>query len=126
MKINHIEAINMGANQQQIADCVLTLIENKDFNTEQEFSDMESALIGRACKLLGWASIPQTGGLVINWDTMSGKFSNLHDAIDACLDNQSNYSELKDRMAYVIGYLEDGDPETAESLQKLLDGEQPQ
>lgn len=45
----------------------------------------------------------------------------LHDAINACLNGKSNYSELKDRVAYVVGYVEDGDPETAELLQKLLD-----
>jgi len=74
MKMYNLEATNMGNNQQEIADRVLELIGNKDFKTEEEFWDLEGKLIEQACKDLNWSSVPQTGGLVANWDSKDGEF----------------------------------------------------
>lgn len=74
MKMFNLEATDMGSNQDEIADKALELITDKDFKTEDEFYDMECELIERACKELGWKSIPQTGGLIANWDSEDGEF----------------------------------------------------
>jgi len=72
MKIFNLEAIDMGNNQQEIADRILEIVGDKDFKTHEEFLNLESNLIVQACKDLNWLSVPQSGGLVINWDSNDG------------------------------------------------------
>jgi hypothetical protein len=74
MKICYLEATDMGRDQQEIADRALEIIDDKDFKTPKEFWDIEGSLIEQACKDLGWKSTPQTGGLLVNWDSEDGLF----------------------------------------------------
>lgn len=74
MKIFNLEATDMGNNQYEIASKVYEYAQNIDFNTPEEFYKQEGALIERACKEIGWSSCPQTGGLVVNWDSPTGDF----------------------------------------------------
>jgi hypothetical protein len=69
MRVFSIEAIGMGNCQQEIADKVEELVDGVEFPDEQAFSSQEGELITRACNDLGWASVPQNGGLVVNWDS---------------------------------------------------------
>ena len=68
MKVYSIEATNMGNNQEEIASKVEDYTDGVDFETEDAFCNMEGELITRACNDLGWGSVPQTGGLIANWD----------------------------------------------------------
>jgi len=76
MKLLTIEATDMGNNQDEIAEEVYNLVADHDFKTEAEFYEMEGKLITQACKNLNWQSVPQNGGLVPNWDSSDGEFSN--------------------------------------------------
>ena len=68
MKIYNIEAVNMGKDQQEIAECVMEHLADREFKTEQEFSSMEGFLVEMACHALEWNSVPQTGGLIVEWE----------------------------------------------------------
>ena len=68
MKILRIEACDMGVNQQEIADWVDNYLDYRDFKDQAEFDAIEYALIEKACKALGWHSVPESGLLVVNWD----------------------------------------------------------
>ena len=67
MKVQSIEATNMGNDQQQIADEVLRIVADQEFSSEDEFFNTEGALITLACRNLGWHSVPQSGGLLVEW-----------------------------------------------------------
>ena len=75
MKIQSIEATDMGNDQQEIADLVETYVKDIDFLSPSEFDDIEYQLIIRACKELGWSSVPTTGGLIVNWHSQDGSFN---------------------------------------------------
>ena len=68
MKILSIEACDMGIDQQEIADWVDNYLDYRDFKDQAEFDAIEYALIEKACKALGWHSVPSNGGLIVNWD----------------------------------------------------------
>ena len=74
MKIFNLEATNMGTDQDEIAKKVLDFVSGIDFKTEDDFLDREQDYIEKACKELGWSSCPQTGGLLVNWNSPSGDF----------------------------------------------------
>ncbi len=67
MKIEYIEATDMGSNQQDIADQVFDMVAGRDFSRRDEFTRIEGRLITQACRQLGWATVPQTGGLIVSW-----------------------------------------------------------
>ena len=67
MKVLSIEAVDMGNNQQEIADWVDNYLVDTDFKDQSEFDAIEFTLIEKACKSLGWQAVPQTGGLIVNW-----------------------------------------------------------
>lgn len=67
MKIFNIEAINMGNDQQEIADWIVNHIGNTEFENEEAFYEQEGLFIHMACKSMGWYSVPQTGGLIAEW-----------------------------------------------------------
>jgi hypothetical protein len=64
MKIQHIEAVNMGNYQEEIAQEVLRLIQGMEFQSLEDFYEIENELITKACKNLAWHSVPQNGGLI--------------------------------------------------------------
>ena len=64
MKIQHIEAVNMGNYQEEIAQEVLRLIQGMEFQSLEDFYEIEGKLNTKACKKLGWHSVPQNGGLI--------------------------------------------------------------
>ena len=67
MKIEYIEATDMGSNQQDIADQVFDTLNGRDFSSKAEFEEIEGQLVTQACQRLGWATVPQTGGLIVSW-----------------------------------------------------------
>jgi len=69
MKVYRIEATDMGSDQEEIAAKVEELVQGIDFTSDDEFHEQEDALITRACKELGWSSVPQQGGLAVEWET---------------------------------------------------------
>ena len=69
MKVYSIEATDMGNNQEEIAGKVEDYTDGVEFTTKEAFYDIEGGLITKACKDLGWENVPQTGGLIVNWDT---------------------------------------------------------
>ena len=75
MKIQHLEATDMGTNQSEIADKVMEYVAGVDFKTAEDFTDQEYQLIIRACNDLKWWSVPSVGGLEIYWDSQDGDFS---------------------------------------------------
>ncbi len=70
MKISSIEGVDMGPDQDEIAEMVMEYVHDVDFEREDDFN--EGAMITRACVELGWASVPQVGGLLIEWVTPAG------------------------------------------------------
>jgi len=64
MKIQHIEAVNMGNDQAEISQEVMRLIQDMEFKSLDDFYEIEGELITKACKNLGWHSVPQNGGLI--------------------------------------------------------------
>ena len=67
MKIRNTETIGMGLGRQKLAKWVENHIGNTEFINQEEFDKQEGALIHLACKELGWYSVPQNGGLVVEW-----------------------------------------------------------
>lgn len=64
-KIFNITAININ-NGQEIADWIYKKLHDQDINPD----DLNTGeLITEACKALGWASVPQVGGIEIEWDS---------------------------------------------------------
>ena len=68
MKVLSIEAVDMGNYQHEIADWVDNYLDGLDFKDQSEFDAIEFKLIEKACKALGWHSVPQYGGLIVNWE----------------------------------------------------------
>jgi len=68
MKISTIEAHDMGPNQQEIATWVENHLGFSDFTSQEAFDAQEIALIALACLELGWHSVPQNGGLTVEWE----------------------------------------------------------
>lgn len=69
MKIFNLEATDMGNNQSEIAAKVLEYVDGIDYATKDDFYNQEGALITQACTELGWSSVPQSGGLEVEWDS---------------------------------------------------------
>ena len=67
MKIFNIEAIDMGNNQSEIANKVLEYVDGVSYSSKDDFYSQEGALITQACYDLGWDSVPQSGGLEVEW-----------------------------------------------------------
>ena len=67
MKIRQIEACDMGTDQREIAEWVENHLGDRIFSSKEEFEDQEFELIHLACKALGWHSVPQNGGLTVEW-----------------------------------------------------------
>ncbi len=65
MKITAIEASGMGSHQDEIRQKVQEYLYDMEFTCIDEFHDMESRLIIRACLELNWFSIPQQGGFIV-------------------------------------------------------------
>lgn len=65
LSIDHLEPINMGNDQQEIADYVMEQVGGMSFDSKDDFN--EGAFIEIACKELGWASTPQNGGFEVRW-----------------------------------------------------------
>jgi|14BtaG_2_1085337.scaffolds.fasta_scaffold329063_1 hypothetical protein len=64
-----IEATDMGNNQQDIADWVENYIYEQPQDKQQALLDDADNLITLACNSLGWHSVPQNGGLIVNvWE----------------------------------------------------------
>ena len=68
MRIFHIEATDMGSDQQDIADKVMDMVDGRNFSSKDEFAKIEGQLVTQACQQLGWPSVPQTGGLLVEWE----------------------------------------------------------
>jgi len=68
MKISNLEATDMGSDQQEIADKVMCYVDGVDFENANEFDKQEGALIHRACEEMGWSSVPQVGGFIVDWE----------------------------------------------------------
>ena len=64
-KIDHLDPVDMGNNQQELADYVMEQVEGMSFDEKDDFN--EGAFIQTACKELGWATVPQTGGFEVWW-----------------------------------------------------------
>lgn len=64
-KIEHLDPVDMGNNQQELADYVMEQVEGMSFDEKDDFN--EGAFIEVACKELGWATVPQTGGFEVWW-----------------------------------------------------------
>tara|TARA_R100001082_G_scaffold15629_1_gene7978 strand:+ start:509 stop:880 length:372 start_codon:yes stop_codon:yes gene_type:complete len=67
LKIDYLQAVDMGSDQQEIADWVLDQVSDITFQSKDEFDEKEGQWIGEACKALGWHFTPQTGGFEVNW-----------------------------------------------------------
>ena len=64
MKIFNITTTNINSGQD-LADWVYNKLKNQDLN----YDDINGgALITEACKALNWQSVPQVGGLDIEWN----------------------------------------------------------
>ena len=68
MKIYNLEPTDMGNDQQEIADKVMSYVEDVEFACADEFHKQEGTLIQRACDDMGWVSAPQNGGLIVEWE----------------------------------------------------------
>ncbi len=68
MRIFNLEPVDMGKDQQEIADEVLEMVSNMEFVSEEEFYELETGLIAEACKKLKWHSVPTTGGFEVEWE----------------------------------------------------------
>ena len=67
MKIRNIEAYNMGPDQTELAHWIDNHVAEIDFTTTDDFHRCEFDYITLACKELGWHSVPQNGGLMVEW-----------------------------------------------------------
>ena len=67
MKIRNIEAYNMGPDQTELAHWIDNHVAEIDFTTTDDFHRCEFDYITLACKELGWHSVPQNGGLLVEW-----------------------------------------------------------
>ena len=65
-KIGHLEPNDMGEDQEELAAYVMEQVEGMSFDGKDDFN--EGAFIHQACKELGWATVPQTGGFDIQWE----------------------------------------------------------
>jgi hypothetical protein len=64
MKIFNIATTNIN-DGQELADWIYNKLKDQDLNP----NDInQGALITEACKALNWSSVPQVGGLEIEWD----------------------------------------------------------
>lgn len=73
----------MGTDQQDIADWVMNATRGQYFTKEHDFNEGE--WITKACNALGWNSVPQSGGLTVEWD---GDFMN---TATGSVDSYSNW-----------------------------------
>ena len=64
MKIFNIATTNIN-NGQELADWIYNKLKDQDLNPDDI---NEGALITEACIALNWSSVPQVGGLEIEWD----------------------------------------------------------
>ncbi len=64
MKIFNIATTNI-KDGQELADWIYNKLKDQDLNPDDV---NEGALITEACKALNWSSVPQVGGLEIEWD----------------------------------------------------------
>lgn len=64
-KIDYLDPTDMGDNQQELADYVMEQVKDMSFDEKDDFN--EGAFIQTACKELGWATVPQTGGFEVSW-----------------------------------------------------------
>lgn len=64
-KIEHLDPVDMGNNQQELADYVMEQVDGMSFDEKDDFN--EGAFIEVACKELGWAFTPQNGGFEVSW-----------------------------------------------------------
>jgi hypothetical protein len=64
MKIFNIATTNI-CDGQELADWIYNKLKDQDLNPDDV---NEGALITEACKALNWSSVPQVGGLEIEWD----------------------------------------------------------
>lgn len=64
MKIFNIATTNIN-DGQELADWIYNKLKDQDLNPDDI---NEGALITEACKALNWSSVPQVGGLEIEWD----------------------------------------------------------
>jgi hypothetical protein len=64
MKIFNITTTNIN-DGQELADWIYNKLKDQDLNPDDI---NEGALITEACKALNWSSVPQVGGLEIEWD----------------------------------------------------------
>jgi len=65
-KIEHLNPVDMGSDQQELADYVMEQVDGMSFDEKDDFN--EGAFIQTACKELGWATVPQTGGFEVSWE----------------------------------------------------------
>ena len=64
MKIFNITTTNIN-NGQELADWIYNKLKDQDLNPDDI---NEGKLITDACHALNWSSVPQVGGLEIEWD----------------------------------------------------------
>lgn len=64
MKIFNIATTNIN-DGQELADWIYKKLKDQDLDPDDV---NEGALITEACKALKWSSVPQVGGLNIEWD----------------------------------------------------------
>ena len=65
-KIFNITSTNIN-DGQEIADWIYNKLKDQDINPAEL---NEGALITEACKALNWSSVPQVGGIEIEWDSV--------------------------------------------------------
>jgi len=65
-KIGHLEPNDMGEDQEELAAYVMEQVKDMSFDEKDDFN--EGAFIHTACKELGWAFTPQTGGFEVSWE----------------------------------------------------------
>jgi len=65
-KIGHLEPNDMGEDQEELAAYVMEQVKDMSFDEKDDFN--EGAFIQTACKELGWATVPQTGGFEVSWE----------------------------------------------------------
>tara|TARA_R110000737_G_scaffold158257_1_gene186569 strand:+ start:239 stop:520 length:282 start_codon:yes stop_codon:yes gene_type:complete len=92
MKIFNIEAVDMGNDQQEIADWVMNHIGDTEFENEEAFQEQEGSLIHLACESMEWNSVPQVGGLIAEWATAPVKLTKGWG--DGGQSMRANYSKL--------------------------------
>lgn len=65
MKVFNVTSQNIN-NGQELADWIYNKIKAIDYKSQEDLNEGE--LITEACQSLGWQSVPQTGGIIIEWD----------------------------------------------------------